>query len=298
MHTDTLAAVTPTVAIREDSFDVTQTDSFQLCLEMSKERFRFCVIEPGTHRCFWLEDYTFPTLLTENPLLPSLQAIYQNHPVLQSASWKTITIAVNSPSFTLIPSPLFRKEYAAQYLQLMRGNPLSLSEHALAYVHRKEEFYAVFSIDNALTDWLAATYPLQQTTVIHQSSALIQATSLKDSVLDSSHKLSLNFEAETVTVIFRKGGQFMFCNRFAYKNSTDLVYYILYVVNELKTDPKELKLVLFGEITPFAEIYTVLEQFFPQIQFGTHPSELNLTAAFEDTPDHRYFSLFGTALID
>ncbi|RRB17573.1 DUF3822 family protein [Larkinella knui] len=290
--------MTPTVAIREDSFDVSMTDSYQLCLEMGNDRFRFCVVEPGVRQCFWLEDYIFPTLLTENPLLPSLRTIYQNHPILQSSYWKTIHVSVNSPSFTLVPSSLFRKEYAAQYLQLMRGNPLSTSEHALAHAHKKDDFHAVFSIDNALTDWLSATYPLQQITLVHQSSTLIQATSLTDSVLNSDQKLSLNFEGESVTVIFRKGGQFMFCNRFAYKNATDLVYYILYVINELKTEPKELQVVLYGEITPFAENYASLERFLPHISFGSTPTELQLTPAFDDLPEHRYFSLYGNTLIE
>jgi hypothetical protein len=286
---ETIATVTPTVAIREDSFDVSMTDSYQL---------RFCVVEPNKHQCFWLEDYTFPTLLTENPLLPSLRTIYQNHPILQSAYWKNIYVSVNSPSFTLVPTSLFRKEYAAQYLQLMRGTPIPTSEHALAYAHKKEDFQAVFSIDNTLTDWLSATYPLQQITIVHQSSTLIQATSLTDSVLDSSQKLSLNFEDESVTIVFRKAGEFKFCNRFSYKNATDLVYYILYVVNELKTEPKELQVVLFGEITPFAEIYASLEQFFPRIKFGSTPAGLQLTPAFEDLPEHRYFSLYGNTMID
>lgn len=274
------------------------TEGYQLFLEMGKERFRFCVVEPEKRQCFWLEEYLFPTLLTENPLLPFLRAIYQNHPVLQSSYWKNIHVSVNSPSFTLIPSSLFRKEYAAQYLQLMQGNPLSTSEHALVYAHKKEDFYTVFSIENVLTDWLAATYPLQEITVVHQSSTLIQATSLTDSVLDSSQKLSLNFEDESVTIIFRKAGKFMFCNRFSYKNSTDLVYYILYVVNELKTEPQELQVVLFGEITPFAEIYIALEKFFSTIKFGSTPPGLQLTPAFDDLPEHRYFSLFGNALIE
>ncbi|GAB3938185.1 DUF3822 family protein [Larkinella terrae] len=298
MRIDTIATVTPTVAIREDSFDVSMTDAHQLCLEMGKERFRFCIVEPVKRQCVWLEDYTFPTLLTESPLLPSLRTIYQNHPILQSSYWKNIHVSVNSPSFTLIPSGLFRKEYAAQYLQLMRGNPLSLSEHALAYAHKKEEFHAVFSIENALTDWLSATYPLQQITLVHQSSALIQATSATDSVLSSAQKLSLNFEDDSVTIIFRKGGEFRFCNRFSYKNATDLLYYILYVINELKTEPKELQVVLFGEITPFAEIYASLESFLPHIHFGSTPAELQLISAFDDLPEHRYFSLYGNTLID
>ncbi|RRB07904.1 DUF3822 family protein [Larkinella rosea] len=274
------------------------TDSHQLCLEMGKERFRFCVIEPDNHQCIWLEDYTFPTLLTENPLLPSIRSIYQNHPILQSSYWKSIQVSVNSPSFTLVPSGLFRKEYAAQYLQLMRGNPLSLSEHALVYAHKKEGFHAVFSIDNALTDWLSATYPLQQITVVHQSSALIQATASVDSVLNSSQKLSLNFEDESVTIIFRKAGVFQYCNRFSFKNATDLLYYILYVINELKTEPKDLEVVLFGEITPFAEMYASLESFLPHIKFGSTPSGVQVTPAFDDLPEHRYFSLYGNTLID
>ncbi|WP_229310935.1 DUF3822 family protein [Larkinella soli] len=291
--------MTPTIAIREDSFEASTASSAQhLCLEMGRDRFRFCVVDPSTRTCFWLEDYTFPSLLTENLLLPSLQSIYQDHPVLQNGFWKSVTVSVNSPAFTLVPSRLYRKEYASHYLQLMRGSALPSSEHALAFVHAREGFHSVFTIENALTDWLAATYPLQQIRLIHQSSALLQASAALDASLPEQQNLYLYFEEENVTIIYRRNRALRFCNRFAFKNTNDLVYYILYVIHELKTDPKQIQAVLLGEITPFAETYGALERFLPRMSFGATLPGLQLTPAFEDVPEHRYLSLMGNTIVE
>jgi len=306
--------LTPTVAIRDERFrderfDASLAGNYHLCLEMSKDRFRFSVLEPvePTVRlrssdgaadglnCLWLEDYAFPTLLTDNPLIPSLQAIYQEHPVLQATYWKQITLSVNTPSFTLIPSVLFRKEYATAYLQFMRGNALTATEQAHAYIHAQEGFHSVFSVDVQWLDWLAGTYPLQQIKLAHQTSALIQATGDSPSGIPS---VMLYFEDNYVTILHRQDGALRFCNKFGYRTANDLAYFVLYVLSELKLDAKQIQVILFGEITSFADTYVALERFLPNLLFGSNLPNLTLSTSFSELPEHRYLSLFGTGLLD
>lgn len=279
---------------------------------MSKDRFRFCVIDPsasperpgksrpaGTEAsrptCVWLEDYAFPTLLTDDPLVPSLQAIYQDHPVLQTTFWQQIVLSVNTPSFTLVPSALFRKEYATAYLQFMRGNALPVTEQAHAYVHQQEGFHSVFSLNVQWLDWLAGAYPLQDVRLAHQTSALIQAS--LDRQPGSPSSVLLYFEDSYVTILHRQDGALRFCNKFGYRTANDLAYYVLYVMSELKLEAKQTPVTLFGEITSFADTYVALERFLPQMAFGSSPSTLTLPPDFQDVPEHRYLSLFGTGLL-
>ncbi|WP_234733793.1 DUF3822 family protein [Tellurirhabdus bombi] len=307
MHrqTETTSTVTPTIAIRDnrfaqEPFDAALASSSRLCLEMSKDHFRFCLIKPAEKpgqpsQCFWLESYSFPTLLTDTPLIPSLKAIYQDHPVLQAAFWKDITVSVNTPAFTLVPSKLFRKEYAANYLQLMRGSALPLTEHIQTYVHPNEGFHSVFNLDIRLADWLSATYPLQQVKIVHQTSALLQASVALSQ--NSPQTVLFYFEDEYVTAIVREGKSLRFCNKFAFKNTSDLTYYLLYIITELDLEPTKVNVQLFGEITPFADTYISLKRFLPQMTFGTSLPELLLTPEFDEIPDHRYVSLYGAGLL-
>jgi len=289
-------STSPTVAIRQKSFDAVQAEHAVLCLEVGKDRFRFALLD-ANRRCCWLEEYVFPSLLNERPIHDVLPAFFLNHPILSIGNWKQIFIAVNSPSFTLIPKALFRKEYAGSYLAFMRGSELLPNEFASAYLHKDDDCYVVFNMDHRLSDFFAAQYPLQQVTFVHQSSSVIKGSRTIDQHLMAIQNMVIYFENEFVTVVLRANRELRYCNRFGYKNPQDLTYYLLYVIAELQLDPAAINTTLFGEITPFSETFAELAAFFPHLRFGHTPATLQLTPEFDDLPDHRYLSLYGLCLL-
>ncbi|MBC8155080.1 MAG: DUF3822 family protein [Bacteroidetes bacterium] len=293
----TEASPSPTISIRSDLFDPAQIDKSVLCIEVAKDRFRFLVLDANRHGC-WLEDYTFSSLLSERPITEALSALFQQHPLLQSSDttqpWQQVRVSLNSTSFTLIPTPLFRKEYASSYLSLVRGGALPTHEYAQAYAH-EEGFYSVFNVEYALSEYFSATYPLQTITFVHQTSALIRATAAHPQTAQS---LCLYFEDEFVTILLRADGKLTYCNRFGFKNAQDLTYYVLYVIDELALESLSVAILLYGEITPFADTFARLAQFLPHLTFGHTPQGLTLSADFNDLPEHRYLSLYGLALLN
>ena len=292
----TVVTPIPTVTIRSRSFDPAHTARSVLCIDVGRDRLRF-MVQNGRRQGCWLEDYTFPSLLTDNVLADVLPDVIQDHPVLSAGPWQDIRVGVNSSSFTLVPKPLFRKEYASSYLAMMRGSTLPAHEFAHAYAHEAEGFLSVFNLEHPLFDYFSGVYPLQPLTFVHQTGALIQATADLDRLSLTAHNVYLYFEDEFVTVIYRQSHQLRYCNRFGYKNVQDLSYYILYALDEQKLPPETANIVLYGEITPFAESYTSLSRFLPHLSFGHTPPGLNLAPEFGDLPDHRYLSLFGLSLI-
>lgn len=286
----------PSVLIRSDSFNPAQTNKSVLCLEVGRDRFRFLVQNAQRQGCY-LEDYTFPSLLTDRPLMAALPDLFRDHPVLSSGPWQEIRISVNSPSFTLVPQPLFRKEYAGSYLALMRGSALPVHEFAQSYMHPAEGFLSIFNLEHPLADYFSEAYPLQPSMFIHQTGALIQATASLSRRALAPQQVWLYFEDEFVTIIYRDAHKLRYCNRFGYKNAQDLAYYILYVLDEQKLNPEQVPITLYGEITPFAEAYTELSRFLAHLQFGQVPPELVMANEFEELPEHRYLSLYGLGLL-
>lgn len=226
-----------------------------------------------------------------------LPDVFRDHPVLSAGPWQEIRISVNSPSFTLVPKPLFRKEYAGSYLTLMRGSSLPAHEFAQAYNHDDEGFLSVFNLEHPLADYFSGAYPLQPLTFVHQTGALIQATADLNRHILTPDNIWLFFEDEFVTIIYRKDQQLRYCNRFGYKNAQDLAYYVLYVLDEQKLSPEAVNVGLYGEITPFAEAYVELNRFLLNLSFGHTPPGLVLANEFNELPDHRYLSLYGLGLL-
>lgn len=287
----------PSVTIRSDAFRPDQTAQSVLCLEVGRDRFRFLVQNAQGQGCY-LEEYTFPSLLSERPLMDALPALFRDHPVLSAGPWREIRIGVNSPSFTLVPQALFRKEYASSYLTLMRGSALQPHEFAHAYAHLAEGFLSVFNLEHPLADYFSGIYPLQPSVYLHQTGALIQATANLSQRSLAPQNVWLYFEDEFVTIVYRDLHQVRYCNRFGYKNAQDLAYYILYVFDEQALNPQTVPVTLYGEITPFADAYTELSRFLTHLAFGTIPPGLTLASDFDELPEHRYLSLYGLSLLN
>lgn len=290
-----MSTLSPTVSVRPDVLTAGQAEKSILCLDMAPQRLRLTLLDPQ-RRMVWLDEYAQPTLLTEASLSTQLPALFSEHPLLHYERFEHIRVAVNASAFTLVPSELYRKEYAGNYLTLMRGHQPPPNEIASAYAH-KEGFTVVFGLDRGITEFVGGQYPLQPITYVHQSSALIQATDPIDRQQAATQTLFLHFEDEFVFVLFRENHQLRYCNRFGYKNVQDLVYYVLYVADELKADPDTVNALAYGEITPFAEAYTALLRFIPNLHIGQQPSSLNVSSDLTDLPEHRYLDLQGLCLL-
>lgn len=292
----TTVTLSPTVTIRSDSFDPAHIEQSVLCLELGPDRFRV-MVQDESSQAVYLEDYAIPALLSNQPLISLLPNLFRNHAVLSAGPWPEIRIGVNSPSFTLVPKPLFRKEYAGSYLALMRGSELPAHEFAQAYDHKDAGFLTVFNLEHAIADYFSGVYPLQPLTYVHQVSALLQAVSALNRQSLTPDTVYLYFDEALLTIIHYRGQQLQYCNRFDYKNSQDMTYYLLYILNEQQLKPEAVSILMYGEITPFAETYSELSRFLPNLTFGQLPPGFNLATAFNNVPVHRYLSLYGLGLM-
>ncbi len=293
----TTVTLAPKTAIRTHSFDPEKTGQSVLCLEVGQDRFQLLVRDKGG-QALCLEDYRFSSLSTDQSLLGVLPDVFRNHEILLAGPWQEIRVGINSSSFTLVPELLFRKEYAASYLALMRGSILPPQEFAQVYAHKADGFLSVFNLEHALFDYFSEMYPLQPLVFFHQTSALIQATADLDRRSLTADRVYLYFDDEFVTMLYWKEHRLRYCNRFGYKNVQDLAYYVLYVLDEQSLAAGVVPISLFGEITPFSEAYSELSRFLSHLSFGTVPAGLPLAPEFSDLPDHRYLSLYGLSLLN
>jgi hypothetical protein len=283
------------VAVRDAHFDPQQLAQLDLLIEVSPSRFRFCVFKNAEARCVCLEDYTLNPL-EETPA--SLNRIYDDHAFLGLQGWKNIRIVFNTPHFTLIPDAYFRKEYAENYLQLVRGNGIFASEQVLS--HRLDAVAArnVFSVNRATRYWFLSTYAVSAVTFLHQTSALIDGSLRQQTPASLEAGLALYFEEDFLTIAVQQAGKLALCNKFAYKDAADMVYFVLFVIDTLQLKPAQVAACLYGEITPYSDDYQSLQRFLPNLSFGKKPEKIQLSEAFDDFPEHRYFSLYSAYFVN
>ena len=290
-------SVLPTVKVADPDFDAKGIAQCTLCIEIDESRFRFCFIQSDSMRCLWLEDYAFDTFLNEDEYLGKLKSIAQHHPHLLSDQWKDVRVAVNTHDFTLIPVSLFRREYAGDYLQLATGHDSSENDRVLSHLVPYVNAQTIFTIPNQWSDWLLGLFPLQHIEFYHLTSPMVIGTVVSHNEYQEKKLLTVHMEENHFTLIYSDEKQLKFCNRFPYQNPLELTYLVLFSMNQLEVLPDEVKVKLYGEITPYSDVYTELAKFLPSLRFGKKPTTLAYTEGFEDIPEHRYFALLNTYLV-
>ncbi|WP_189566278.1 DUF3822 family protein [Persicitalea jodogahamensis] len=297
MLKDVEKSLRPTVKVADPDFEASSIANCTLCIEIDESRFRFCFIQSDTMRCLWLEDYAFDTFLNEEEYLDKLKTIALEHPHLLSDQWKDVRVAVNTHDFTMVPVSLYRREYAGDYLQMATGHETSEKDRVLSHLVPYVNAQTVFTIPNKWSDWLLGLFPLQHIEFYHLSSPLVIGTVVSHSEYEEKKLLTIHMEENHFTLIYSDNKQLRFCNRFPYQNPLELTYLVLFSMNQLEVLPDEVKVKLYGEITPYSDIYIELAKFLPSLRFGIKPTTLTYVESFEDIPEHRYFALLNTYLV-
>lgn len=261
-----------------------------LHIEISEFRLRFFVAQAG--ECVWLEDYASDMFLTPHQVLENLKLLVFDHPVLALTGWKAIHITVSTDGFTLIPDSLFRKEYAARYLQLTQGHPVLATNKALHEHLPALGMYSVFQMPAEWWNFFQDHFALQPLFFSHICTPLLLGA-LRKTDASKDTQVFLQFQEGFFIALVLEKKKLQFCNRFRFHNPEEATFFVLSFLNELNYLPEGVELCLSGETTPFSGVFGELARFLPHIFFAKKPRQLAYPDEFEDLADHRYFALLN-----
>jgi hypothetical protein len=281
--------ILPSFEIKDDRFDTNQIAECHLLIEVSSDRFRFTVYNTLHDVIMWLEDYHVFSLLNENQLLKTLKTVYHQHQFLAANYWKTICLSVNASHFTLIPDEYYEADEASKYLNFAAGNNVSEREQIFDFKHSCFGAVCVFGIEKDTFAWFKEMYPARKIDPIPVVGSLIEGI-VQDKTNNGLH---LYFEDYYITIIYFKDAKLHFCNRFHFRTSQDMVYHVLFVMNELGL-PVATSTIFYGEITSFSDRYIQLTHSLSNVKFALNPTKIRFSQYFDDLPEHRYYTLFSS----
>jgi hypothetical protein len=256
--------IEPSLKTESPRFDIEKLNQYKLSCEVSESSFYCEVTDLTDNEVITTENYQFPSSETDTSISQFLQAIYETHDFLKSLKWKLVEIVIDNQAFTLVPVDLFRKEYTIRYLQLAKGVLITDEEEVNTHTHEDLGIVNVYSTDRELYNWFSEVYPLVDITYKHKTSKLIDFA-----VFSSKAQTAfVHFGNQHFTMVITVNGTLKYCNRFLYKTSQDLVYYVLFAMNELEIEPDEIFLRLYGNIKEQTEDFDLLNQYLPNVKIG------------------------------
>lgn len=297
-HADNqIIEIIPSLLAGDATFNHENIPFCTLCIEVDERRIRFCIVRDENMECVWIEDYGFDKVLNKQEVFERLKRIFKGHLLWSSNSWKNVKISINSHIFSLVPSVIFDEKEVKNYLNFATGTILPQDEtilyHEIPIVHAVN----IFSMPSLWYEWIINHFSASHLTFYHITTPLIIGALVSHAENDEIRIVSLYFEADYFTIMVTENNKLTLCNRFKFYSTSELVYLILFTLEQIEIIPEKVKVICYGEVYSDSENIVELKNFFPYVEIGKGPTTLKYHKHCGDIPGHRYFGLFNTCLV-
>ncbi|WP_461451896.1 DUF3822 family protein [Mucilaginibacter sp.] len=196
--------------------------------------------------------------------------------------YKHMVVGMHSSGFTLVPSALFSADKLAEfgrYLDIRKDEKVLAQtlDHENRIVYKVSEW-----INNA-----AEIYGLSNT--VFENKGWINAIANTNL---TAQNMYINVDSIRADILYFANGKIRFYNRFEFNNPDELAYYAVYVAQELKLEPKNLTLVVSGDINVTDKNAARLADFFNSVE----QNEISVLILPAEVKSHQILALAALSL--
>ena len=264
----------------------------QLFVLIGHESIQYCILDTEKNSYFAFADYRLP----KPPKTPELfysrlgKLIAEEEVLLKK--YPSVVIGIDTSLQTLVPSPFFDIGQMTKYLEFN----FKLPDGCQVISDRVEEIdaYNVYGFPVGLREAIQKFFP--EAALNHRSSALIKAICQHHQINPDPSCIFLNAREQFIDLVNFDGKHPAFFNSFPCRSKEDILYFTLYVIEQLKLRPDAVRLSVTGMIDAGSDAYLILEQYIRTISFTSRLSAFNYSPLLNQVNVHRYQELFALAL--
>ncbi len=237
----------------DKTFESAQSINYHLCVQISPDGFFFTVLDPDKGKYIVLAGYNF---FVKRPrlLLKHVKDVFEKEEIIK-LEYKSVDILYSTRSFTLIPKALFLNDDSEKFMSFN-------NTHEKGYIikqslFQRAEIYCLYNFPENLSEYIETVFP--KANLNHNLFPLIE-TVLKDNrYFSESRQVHLNFFREYFEMVIISGTKLLQCNTFNYKTERDIMYYVLYVFDQMKLSPENTDLIIHGHLPQVSPVYHLLK---------------------------------------
>ena len=275
----------------DETFDLNQTKSYHISIQAGLNGYTFSVLDPARSKYILLRHFAFRGTMTPSLLEDKIIEI-QNNDEFLTREYKSVLFSYQSPKYTLIPGPLFKKDNLKTYFEF---NHYLEDLDEIHYNRLKgTDAYNIFAIPAELSGIVQRSFG--NVNFFNHTTPLVE-NGLVNHGGRSSQKVAIaNIYGNYTDIAVIQGDKLLLCNTFPWKNEEDLVYFILYIYEELKLNGEETPLVISGEMLKNSTVYDMLRSYIRKTGFERRNTRFNYSYTFNDVDIHWFTNLFNLRL--
>ena len=258
--------------IKDSTFDSLQISNYHLSIELSEKSISYCIVDKNKYRCYLLfsQNYESQNLL---------KILNEDEFITREFLSKSISF-VNFPN-TLIPKELYNEKDKKNIFSVNH----SLTNEELVIDELKSKIINLYAIPNTIFQTVKNVIP---EAIIRSNSSILINNFL--SLNNLQETMFLFLKDSYINIVVTKGNKLIFQNKFEYQTKEDLLFYVLFSIQQLNFSNEEINTVIYGNISK--EEYNILYQYIRNIKFGNKLKDISCSNEFNNIEDHCYNILY------
>lgn len=227
-----------------------------LIIELSSNLMQFCELQSGNFNPLYICSFPLDTSLNKSMSDQLLIAI--NHFKFSKKKYETVLVNEVNSSFTLCPTSFYKSEDTRILLEFNCGN----SDNKLVLTDEiNPTIKLVYSMDISLKSTLDKLFPQHQ---LKHSITVLSRLMLNTEEL-SKINIIVYVRETVIEVIVKQNNQLILANQYTIKITEDVLYYVLFILEQYHLDPTTVLLTLVGNFESNSEIVVSLKKYVKNI---------------------------------
>ena len=257
-----------------------QTSSYHLSIEIFSNQINYSLfnikkLEHSALRSVYLKTNEVSELVKK---IGSEELLKQNY--------ASSTLSYSNFDSTIIPNSLFIKKDKSKYLNFISDEYGIIKSDPIHQLNAT----IIYSIPNRINKIIKDIQP----NIIEKNSTTI----LIDQIIKQYKYLNkktvfLILNKNKIEVLVIKEDKLFLNNIFSYSNEIDILYYILYIYEQLDLDTKRNQIFIYGDIEKKDKLFLLLYKYIQEVKFGIRNESTRVNDKIKSVKKHEYYALFS-----
>jgi hypothetical protein len=268
-------------------FDQEKSNLYHLSIQIGMDLFSYAILDIPRGKYTVLKS---TNLFLKRPrlLFMKIRELVSSDELL-NLKYKSVEIIYSTEKFTLVPNAFFHQSAAEKFLGF---NHESERGFYLDKTHLPNaEAWCIYSIPENLRDFLVLKFP--KGVIKHNLYSLVERALRENKNFPERKQVHINFFNSYFEIVVLSGNKLLLCNQFTYSGESDVIYYVLYLYDQLKLSADTTELVFHGLFQQTDPLYQSFKKYIRKISFAAPNTLFNYSYTFSRLPDH-----FFTTILD
>ncbi|MFW5754040.1 MAG: DUF3822 family protein [Marinilabiliaceae bacterium] len=277
----------PELSFVDETYDTNITSSYFLSIQACLDGFSFATLDPIRNKYIQFKHFQFKNIRKEE-LAPLTEKLLEENELL-NLPYKKVFVLVPSPASTLVPAGLFNSSEASRWLSFTHEIPHG---HKVMHAPMKlSDAWNIFSIPENMEILFTRQFP--EPVFLHPYIPIAETKLAINRPGSGRSQVIISLQKEYFDMTVLEKNNLKLCNSFEINGENDLIYFTLFVFEQLELTPAQTDIQVIGCNPDKENIINSLRKYIKHVKQPGLPGSFQYSYLFKDVPGHRFFNLLS-----